>query len=60
MSSRELIDIEYDELKHETDMAYLVIIDGDEVWIPKSVCELDEDNQIIEVQEWFAEKEGLI
>lgn len=49
----------------ETAKALLCIIDGDEVWIPKSV--IDDDSEVYQdgdegdlvITEWFAEKEGL-
>jgi hypothetical protein len=51
-------------IKKETELAILVETDdGDEHWIPKSVVDgldLSEgDSGEIEVQDWFAEKEGL-
>lgn len=52
------------ELKNETDKAYLVVIDSDEVWIPKSLGTFTHDSfesvvGTIEVPTWFSEKEGL-
>ena len=50
---------------HQTDDAVL-IFDGDrDCWIPKSCIEYGqlidyESNNIINVEEWFAKKEGLI
>jgi len=55
--------IDYDECKHVTDQAALLIIDGDEVWLPLSVVEDAPevgDSGLIDVAEWFALKEGLI
>lgn len=46
-----------DELKAETDKAYLVVIEGDEYWLPKSQCELEDDT--ITMPSWLAEKNGL-
>ena len=58
---RKYVELDFDELKHETEKAYLFVIDEEEVWIPKSVCEeVDEELNIVEIQEWFAEQEGLI
>ena len=51
------VDIDIDELKTETDKAYLVIIEGDEYWMPKSQCELVGDT--ITIPRWLAEKNGL-
>lgn len=55
----------YAEVLHETEMAVLCEVDGDEVWIPRSVIEDGEDLETgdtgdIEVAEWFAIKEGLV
>lgn len=54
--------------KRVTDMALLVEIDGEEVWIPKSV--IHDDSEVFDdsenstgtliVKKWWAEKEGLI
>lgn len=58
--SNEIIEIYFDELKKETDMAWLVKIDEDEVWLPKSVCELDEKDGVAEVPEWICFEKELI
>jgi len=50
---------------HETDLALLVEIEGEEVWIPKS--QIEDDSEVMEkgdegtlvVSGWFADKEGL-
>lgn len=57
-----LADIEYDDWFEEsdTDKAHLFLIDGKEVWIPKSLAEVDKDSKTITVPEWWALKEGLI
>lgn len=49
-----------------TDKAILVVIDGDEKWVPKS-C-LHDDSEVYDegdegelaVKSWWAEKEGLV
>jgi hypothetical protein len=43
----------------ETDLAYLFEIDDEEVWIPKSQCEWDEEGGTVEIDMRFAEKKGL-
>ena len=57
------VEVQFDELVHETDMAYLLEIYGQQMWIPKSqVDDLFEDgegNKII-VKEWLAREKGLI
>jgi hypothetical protein len=56
------VEIDYDERVFETDMAVLFDMGGDEkVWIPKSVIMAeDEAARTAEIQEWWAEQEGLI
>jgi len=50
----------------DTGKALLVLLDGEEVWIPHS--QIDEDSEVygegdegtLVITEWFAEKEGMI
>lgn len=51
--------IEFDDLKHETDGAYLIVVDEEEHWMPKSLCEIAGDNEI-EAPVWLLEKKGLV
>ncbi len=50
----------------ETTKAILCIVDGTEVWIPKSVVDDDsevsskDDEGLLIVAEWFARKQGWI
>ena len=51
---------------HETDKAVLIEMDdGEQHWIPFSCCDFEEgsldegEHATIEVQTWFAEKQGL-
>lgn len=61
------VNIAVGEVLHETDLAFLLEIDGDEIWIPKSVINFDESEEIevgnimleISIAQWFADKEGL-
>jgi len=55
----ELLTIDYDALLHEGEMAWLIEIDGRQVWLPKSECELDEDDGTIEVPKWICDEEDL-
>lgn len=57
--------IEVESFQTETDLACLFIIEGEKVWIPKSLLrddDFDEDDEWFDifVQEWFADQEGLI
>lgn len=47
------------EKKADTPKAYLVQIGGEEVWLPKSQCELNEDSMLVEMPTWLAEKRGF-
>lgn len=58
--SDEMVTVDYDELLHETDLARLFDINGEEVWLPKSICKLDKDDSTIEMPEWLANKESLL
>jgi len=60
--------VSYDDVEciHETDDAILVVIEGDEYWIPQS--QIDDDSEVwkngdegtLVITEWIAEKKGLI
>lgn len=53
---------EYEELVHETDHAWLLRIDGEELWLPKSKCNLDEQDgrsPCVWVPNWLADEKGL-
>jgi hypothetical protein len=55
------VEIGFDEIVLETDKAWLVKVDKDEnVWLPKSQCELDEDAKTVMVAEWLAIDKGLV
>jgi len=53
---------EYDveELITETDKAWLLSVDGEELWLPKSQCEFDEDEMVVDIPDWLAEEKGLL
>jgi hypothetical protein len=49
-------------IKHETDRAVLIDNDDQELWLPKSVIEIDkigDGNAILFVPEWLAKNKGL-
>lgn len=50
--------IEVEELVHETDAAWLFLIDGEEVWLPKSQCDYDGGTSV-DVPLWLLEKKGI-
>lgn len=48
-------------LVHETEGAYLLDVgEAENVWIPKSRAEPGDDKAIWLIEEWLAEREGLI
>lgn len=61
MPGNDLVDVEYEEHAHETGAAHLFIIEGDEMWIPKSQMEhWDPNRNIFSIPEWLAEEKGLL
>lgn len=60
------VTIQVEEVRAETDLAFLFIIAGEEQWVPKSLVENADDIEKgfedleVEIAEWFAEKEGLV
>jgi len=66
MSNKKMVDIDIDEVVRTTDMAILVKIDDEEIWLPKSQIKVKEtsissgDASKISVVEWLAMDKGLI
>ena len=59
------VEIDIDGIKIETERAILVIIDYEEIWLPKSQIEYDMDLDkdqvnVVTATEWIAEQKGLI
>ena len=48
----------YDKIVHETQLARLLKIADKEVWVPRSISEMDDKN-IIWIKAWFLDKEDL-
>lgn len=59
--ARDHEEVTYDgHVETETDLAWLFEIDGGEqVWFPKSQCELDDSQTSILVPLWLAKAKGL-
>jgi hypothetical protein len=55
-----LTDVEYDEIVHETEKAFLFNIGGKEVWLPKSVIEVDKDSKTITLPERMATDKEIV
>ena len=51
--------IPFDRVVWTTPEAWLLNLGGEKVWLPKSQCELMEEEQEIWVPQWLAEKKGL-
>lgn len=65
--SKEYVEVDYDQCTMTTEKAVLVRIDDDDVWLPDSVINHEErvpsiadGGGCVEVEVWFATKEGLI
>jgi len=54
----DLVDIE-GELRHETDAAFLIEVDGVKEWVPKSLVEYDGD-ETFTMPEWLAIEKGFV
>jgi len=52
------------EITRATDRAVLIVYEGDEVWVPRSVClegdSLSVGDTDLIVADWWLEKEGLL
>ena len=57
----EEVAIEIDAWLKETEKAYLVVIEGEEFWLPKSLTKIDSSmkKSFIEMPKWLAVEKGL-
>ena len=56
----ELHAVDYEKILIETQKAWLVGISDDfEVWLPKSECKLDNENNIIYIPFWLVSEKGI-
>jgi hypothetical protein len=53
----DILEFELEELLKETDKAYLVRIEGEEMWLPKSQVDVEDD--IVYISEWLAKEKNL-
>lgn len=60
MKNQHIVELEVDDWIAETDKAYLVVINGVKVWLPKSQCEFDENDAIMSMPESLAIDRELI
>ncbi len=51
-----IVDIKFVDLVHHTDGAWLILFEEGEkaIWIPKSMCEVDEDDKVVSMKESVA------
>lgn len=65
MSASSWVHLDVEVIKAETDMAFLLVIDGDEYWIPKSqisdpeIYAVDDEDVTVSVTEYIANQKGL-
>ena len=50
---------EYNTIVKTTAKAWLLDIQDQQVWVPKSQCTIDSQSQIIKMPEWLAEDKNL-
>lgn len=54
------VTFDVDELVVKNDDSWLMVIEGEEVWLPRSECTFLDEEMQIEIPRWLAEKEGLV
>lgn len=50
---------DFDHIEAETEKAWLIVFEDDSVWLPKSRCQVDRDNNVIHVPRWLAKEKEL-
>lgn len=60
MSKKELTDLKYDSIVHETEKAYLIDFGGKKVWLPKSMIEVDIDTMTVTMPENLAIEKEIV
>jgi hypothetical protein len=66
MGSSNYVHVNVDKVLRETEKAFLVLVDGEEVWLPHSQIadwddyEAGDENVTMSVTEWIAEQKGLL
>jgi hypothetical protein len=64
-SNDDFVEIEADEVLHQSEAAFLFSIDGEDAWLPKSQIECPDDidvgdeNVIVGIKRWLAVEKGL-
>lgn len=62
MSRSNLADVDYDFIKIDDPQydSVLFVIDGKDVWLPRSQIEIDTDDNTIAMPQWLAEDEEIV
>jgi hypothetical protein len=66
MGHSSYVHLDVDKILYITDAAFLLDLDGDKVWVPRSCIADPDDYEVgdtdltISIADWFAEKKGLI
>lgn len=58
--TRQLVDLDYESIEHETEKAVLFLINKKKVWIPKSVAEVDFRGRVVTIPYRWAYENELI
>lgn len=56
----EPVEVPYDYVLRETPKARQVMTAEDEVWLPRSCCEFNDERGVALVPEWLAIEKGLV
>ena len=58
----EKVSVEIDAWLKETEKAYLIVIDGKEIWVPKSLTEMDSSDKgsFIIMPKWLGVEKGVL
>lgn len=65
MSQSGYVHLDVEKVVRQTDSAFLLVIDGEDYWIPKSqiadpeTYEPGDENVTVSVTEWIAKQKGL-
>jgi hypothetical protein len=66
MGHSSYVHLDVDKILHITDAAFLLDLDGDKVWVPRSCIADPDDYEVgdtdltLSIADWFAEKKGLL
>ena len=55
-----IVEVYFDELVHESSLVWIVKIDEERIILPKSICDLDEKDKVVDVPEWLAIEKELV